>query len=68
MASSSLCETLHFRTADELKATFISIVSHELRTPVALIKVRIHIAARRCKWDKRTISDSLAVIEGSGPA
>lgn len=54
----------HFRTADELKATFISIVSHELRTPVALIKGYASTLRRDdAKWDKRTISDSLAVIE-----
>ncbi|MCF6277751.1 MAG: PAS domain-containing protein [Anaerolineales bacterium] len=28
----------HFRTAEQVKSTFISVVSHELRTPVALIK------------------------------
>jgi signal transduction histidine kinase len=54
----------HFRTADEIKATFISIVSHELRTPVALIKGYASTLRRDdAKWDKRTISDSLAVIE-----
>jgi signal transduction histidine kinase len=46
----SVRDITHFRTADEIKATFISIVSHELRTPVALIKgIRIHTAARRCQ-------------------
>jgi signal transduction histidine kinase len=54
----------HFRTADEIKATFISIVSHELRTPVALIKGYASTLRRDdAKWDKATISDSLAVIE-----
>jgi PAS domain S-box-containing protein len=54
----------HFRTADEIKATFISIVSHELRTPVALIKGYASTLRRDdAKWDKSTISDSLAVIE-----
>jgi PAS domain S-box-containing protein len=54
----------HFRTADEIKATFISIVSHELRTPVALIKGYASTLRRDdAKWDKRTISDSLEVIE-----
>jgi signal transduction histidine kinase len=28
----------HFREAEEIKSTFISIISHELKTPVALIK------------------------------
>lgn len=54
----------HFRTADEIKATFISIVSHELRTPVALIKGYASTLRRGdAKWDKRTINDSLSVIE-----
>ncbi len=54
----------HFRTADEIKSTFISIVSHELRTPVTLIKGYASTLRRDdAKWDKHTISDSLAVIE-----
>jgi len=54
----------HFRTADEIKSTFISIVSHELRTPVALIKGYASTLRRDdAKWDKATINDSLAVIE-----
>jgi len=54
----------HFRTADQIKATFISIVSHELRTPVALIKGYASTLRRDdAKWDKSTINDSLAVIE-----
>ncbi len=54
----------HFRTADQIKSTFISIVSHELRTPVALIKGYASTLRRDdAKWDKSTINDSLAVIE-----
>jgi signal transduction histidine kinase len=60
----SVRDITHFRTADEIKATFISIVSHELRTPVALIKGYASTLRRAdAKWDKHTISDSLAVIE-----
>lgn len=60
----SLRDITHFRTADEIKATFISIVSHELRTPVALIKGYASTLRRSdAKWDKHTINDSLAVIE-----
>jgi K+-sensing histidine kinase KdpD len=60
----SVRDITHFRTADEIKATFISIVSHELRTPVALIKGYASTLRRDdAKWDKSTISDSLAVIE-----
>jgi signal transduction histidine kinase len=60
----SVRDITHFRTADEIKATFISIVSHELRTPVALIKGYASTLRRDdAKWDKRTINDSLAVIE-----
>jgi signal transduction histidine kinase len=60
----SVRDITHFRTADEIKSTFISIVSHELRTPVALIKGYASTLRRDdAKWDKSTISDSLAVIE-----
>ncbi len=60
----SVRDITHFRTADEIKATFISIVSHELRTPVALIKGYASTLRRDdAKWDKHTVSDSLAVIE-----
>jgi len=54
----------HFRTAEEIKSTFISIVSHELRTPVALIKGYASTLRRDdAEWDRETINDSLAVIE-----
>jgi K+-sensing histidine kinase KdpD len=60
----SIRDITHFRTADEIKATFISIVSHELRTPVTLIKGYASTLRRDdAKWDKATINDSLAVIE-----
>lgn len=60
----SVRDITHFRTADEIKSTFISIVSHELRTPVTLIKGYASTLRRDdAKWDKHTISDSLAVIE-----
>src|SRR5215216_2095547 len=60
----SVRDITHFRTADEIKATFISIVSHELRTPVTLIKGYASTLRRDdAKWDKATINDSLAVIE-----
>jgi signal transduction histidine kinase len=60
----SVRDITHFRTADEMKSTFISIVSHELRTPVTLIKGYASTLRRDdAKWDKHTVSDSLAVIE-----
>ncbi|RPJ27139.1 MAG: PAS domain-containing protein [Chloroflexi bacterium] len=60
----SVRDITHFRTADEIKSTFISIVSHELRTPVTLIKGYASTLRRDdAKWDKHTISDSLTVIE-----
>ncbi|MFU8773311.1 MAG: histidine kinase dimerization/phospho-acceptor domain-containing protein, partial [Anaerolineales bacterium] len=54
----------HFREADELKSTFISIISHELKTPVALIKGYSGTLRREdVKWDWEVVQDSLAVIE-----
>jgi len=54
----------HFRTAEEIKSTFISVVSHELRTPVALIKGYASTLRRDdAKWDRGVINDSLSVIE-----
>ncbi|MEZ0396939.1 MAG: ATP-binding protein [Anaerolineales bacterium] len=53
-----------FRTAEEIKNTFVSIVSHELKTPVALIKGYVSTLRREdAKWDKSIVQDSLAVIE-----
>jgi signal transduction histidine kinase len=60
----SVRDITHFRTAEEIKSTFISIVSHELRTPVTLIKGYASTLRRDdAKWDRHVISDSLAVIE-----
>lgn len=60
----SVRDITHFRTAEEIKSTFISIVSHELRTPVALIKGYASTLRRDdAKWDRAVIRDSLAVIE-----
>jgi signal transduction histidine kinase len=54
----------HFRNAEELKSTFISIVSHELRTPVALIKGYASTLRRDdAKWDRKVVKESLTVIE-----
>ncbi len=54
----------HFRTADEIKATFISVVSHELKTPVALIKGYASTLRRDdARWDKAVMQESLTVIE-----
>lgn len=53
-----------FRTADEIKNTFVSIVSHELKTPVALIKGYVSTLRREdAKWEKDIVRDSLSVIE-----
>jgi PAS domain S-box-containing protein len=60
----SVRDITHFRTAEEIKSTFISIVSHELRTPVALIKGYASTLRRDdAKWEKAVIKDSLSVIE-----
>ena len=54
----------HFRTAEQVKSTFISVVSHELRTPVALIKGYASTLRRDdASWDRGIIEDSLNVIE-----
>ncbi len=54
----------HFREAEELKSTFISVISHELRTPVALIKGYVSTLRREdADWDPEVVGDSLAVIE-----
>jgi K+-sensing histidine kinase KdpD len=54
----------HFREAEELKSTFISVISHELRTPVALIKGYVSTLRREdASWDPDVVRDSLEVIE-----
>ncbi|MFN2146700.1 MAG: sensor histidine kinase, partial [Anaerolineales bacterium] len=54
----------HFREAEEIKSTFISVVSHELKTPVALIKGYVGTLRREdADWDREVIQDSLSVIE-----
>jgi PAS domain S-box-containing protein len=54
----------HFREAEDLKSTFISVVSHELKTPVALIKGYVGTLRREdANWDRDIIADSLSVIE-----
>jgi len=54
----------HFREAEEIKSTFISVVSHELKTPVALIKGYVGTLRREdANWDREVIADSLSVIE-----
>jgi len=54
----------HFREAEELKSTFISIVSHELKTPIALIKGYVSTLRREdAHWDPQIVQESLAVIE-----
>ncbi len=54
----------HFRQAEELKSTFISVISHELKTPVALIKGYVATLRRDdVIWDSDIVRDSLQVIE-----
>jgi signal transduction histidine kinase len=60
----SVRDITHFRTAEEIKSTFISIISHELRTPVTLIKGYASTLRRDdAKWDRAVVRDSLSVIE-----
>jgi len=54
----------HFRQADELKSTFVSVVSHELKTPLALIKGYVSTLRREdARWDRSIVNESLQVIE-----
>ena len=54
----------HFREAEEIKSTFVSVVSHELKTPVALIKGYVGTLRRDdVSWDQQILDDSLTVIE-----
>lgn len=54
----------HFREAEKLKSTFISVISHELKTPVALIKGYADALNREdADWDRATIQNGLGVIE-----
>lgn len=60
----NLRDITHFREAEELKSTFISVISHELRTPLALIKGYVGTLRREdAEWDPEVVRDSLAVIE-----
>ncbi|MBI3159407.1 MAG: PAS domain-containing protein [Chloroflexi bacterium] len=54
----------HFRQAEDLKRTFVSVISHELKTPVALIKGYVSTLRREdARWERKVVEDSLAVIE-----
>ncbi len=60
----TLRDITHFREAEELKSTFISIISHELKTPLALIKGYVSTLRRDdVRWDRSIVQDSLAIIE-----
>ena len=54
----------HFREAQQMKSTFISVISHELKTPVALIKGYAGTLRREdADWDPAVVQESLTVIE-----
>lgn len=60
----SIRDITRFRTAEEMKTSFISVVSHELKTPIALIKGYVSTLRRDdVEWDREIVSESLAVIE-----
>ncbi|MGB4594531.1 MAG: GAF domain-containing sensor histidine kinase [Anaerolineaceae bacterium] len=53
-----------FRTAEEMKSSFISVVSHELKTPIALIKGYASTLRRDdANWDLAVVEESLGIIE-----
>lgn len=54
----------HFREAQKMKSTFISVISHELKTPVALIKGYAGTLRREdADWDPAIVQQGLSVIE-----
>ena len=54
----------HYREAEEMKSTFISVISHELKTPVALIKGYAGTLRRDdAQWDDATMQRGLSIIE-----
>lgn len=60
----SVRDITHFREAEEMKSTFVSVISHELKTPVALIKGYAGTLRREdANWDAETVRESLTVIE-----
>ena len=60
----SVRDVSHFRQAEEMQSTFMSVISHELKTPVALIKGYVGTLRREdVSWDRKTVEDSLEVIE-----
>ncbi len=60
----SVRDVSHFRQAEEMQSTFISVISHELKTPVALIKGYVGTLRREdVRWDSKVVQDSLEVIE-----
>lgn len=60
----NLRDITHFREAEELKSTFVSVISHELKTPIALIKGYVSTLRREdATWERQIVEDSLEVIE-----
>jgi len=57
-------DVTHFREAEQLKQTILSVISHELKTPVSIIKGYADTLAREdANWDEETLQDGLKVIE-----
>mgnify|MGYP005813158753 CR=1 FL=1 len=60
----SVRDITRFRTAEEMKSSFISVISHELKTPIALIKGYVSTLRREdAEWDANFQRESLRVIE-----
>lgn len=57
-------DVTHFRKAEQLQQTLLSVISHELKTPVSIIKGWADTLGREdANWDKETLQEGLTVIE-----
>ena len=60
----TLRDITHFREAEDLKSTFVSVISHELKTPVSIIKGYVDTLQREdVQWDASFLKESLQTVE-----